>query len=227
MTILERTHYVDTFATVPLFADWNTAYLLSFAQEAPITQYAQGTLVYSPEDPTERLFVLAEGQVSRYHLSAEGAMVVTAKLLPGALFGDMALVGEAMHGHFAEALSECVVYELSQADVQRWLLDDTQVAQSLLRMMGERVIDLEFQLQIITLKDVPQRVAATLLFVSDKLGGSRELPCRHEDIAHFINSTRATVTKVLNTLQESGVIALRRGHITLHDKDALRVAAGD
>lgn len=219
--------YVDTLATVPIFASWDAAYLLSFAEQAPVRAYQQGAIIYAPEDPTETLFLLAQGQVVRYHLSADGGMVTTAKLLPGALFGDMALLGQAMHGHYAETLTDCVIYALAREDVLTWLLSDVRVVESVLRVVGERVIDLEFQLQIMALKDVPQRVAATLLFVSDKHGGMLDLPCRHEDIASFINSTRATVTKVLNQLQADDMIALRRGFITLRNLDGLRVAAGE
>lgn len=215
-------HYITSLATMPIFSDLGYDEIAGLAHRAPLRFYDAGTMLYTPEDPTEILFLLADGAVSRYHLATDGKMIISDKLLAGATFGEMLLLGHAMHGHFAQALTDCAVYEMRRNDVQRYLLSDPRIVNRVLIQIGQRVIDLEFQLQIISSMSVPQRLAATLLFVWNKLGQQPELPCTHEQLAGFINSTRATVTKTLNQFQEDGYIALQRRSITICDPEALR-----
>lgn len=219
--------YVTSLAMMPLFGELGYDEIAGLAHRAPLRTYKAGTLLYTPDDPSDVFFMLAEGEVSRYHIAVDGKNIITDKLLAGAMFGEMTLLGHAMHGHFAEALTSCAVYEMQRNDVQHLLLSDPRIVNRILLQIGQRVIDLEFQLQIISLKTVPERIAATLLFVWHKLECRQELPCTHEQLAGFTNSTRATVTKILNQFQDRGLITLQRGSLLIDNPDGLRRAAGD
>ena len=48
----------------------------------------------------------------------------------------------------------------------------------------------------------------------------------HEEMARYIGSAREVVTKVLKYFAQEGIVSLRRGKITILDKEKLRQLAG-
>jgi len=58
------------------------------------------------ESPAERVYVIKEGRVRLYHLSAQGQEVTTAVLGPGQLFGLGSLFGKSSEATHAEPIQE-------------------------------------------------------------------------------------------------------------------------
>jgi CRP-like cAMP-binding protein len=74
------------------------------------------------------------------------------------------------------------------------------------------------------LHTVGPRCCRWLLITHDRVGGD-ELPLTHEFLATMLGVRRASVTLVLQPLQESGLIRGGRGKITVLDRRGLEVAA--
>jgi CRP-like cAMP-binding protein len=71
---------------------------------------------------------------------------------------------------------------------------------------------------------VEQQCARWLLAVRDRLDGD-EFPLKHELLADMLGVRRASVTVVLGTFRESGVIRYRRGSMTILDRTGLAAVA--
>ncbi len=80
-----------------LFRDLPARDIAELERITTLTNVPRGRVFYRPEDPGERLFLLQEGRVQLYRISPEGKKLVIATLGPGALFGEMALLGQQMH----------------------------------------------------------------------------------------------------------------------------------
>ena len=52
--------------------------------------------------------------------------------------------------------------------------------------------------------------------------GSDTIRMTHEQLAQHISSAREAVARMLKTFSEEGLVELKRGTITLRDKDGLR-----
>lgn len=74
------------------------------------------------------------------------------------------------------------------------------------------------------LHTVGPRCCRWLLMTQDRVGGD-ELPLTHEFLAMMLVVRRASVTLVLQPLQESGLIRCERGTIAVLDRRGLEVAA--
>lgn len=219
---------------VDIFQDLSESELAGIAARAPMQTVAAGTVFYSPEQRTEVLFILKQGRVRIFRLSPEGKALTTAILHPGTIFGEMAIIGQRMHDHYAEALDPCVICLMSKEDVRQMLLSDPRIAARIAETLGNRLIEMEQRLSDVIFKSVPQRIASTLLAFDRteqtrqrwRLGRSRhEVRLTHEQLAEFVGTYRETVTKVLNELREQGLIALQRGKIVLLDIPALAARA--
>lgn len=214
-------------ATV-LFQDLSPEEQAALEQRMPHRSIPAGTLIYSPEERGEVLFLLKEGRVRLYRLSPDGKALTTAIVEPGSVFGEMALLGQGMEDSFAEALEDCILYTLNRRHVQDLLLADPRVARRLLEIIGRRLAETQRKLEDFAFKNVPQRLASLLLQLA-RIGpgeppGHAVLPVRytHQQLAEMVGTYRETVTKVLNDFRHHGLVGMERGHLVLLDLAALR-----
>jgi len=225
MARAENAHHLST---TELFQDLSPRELAALEQRMPRTKIEAGTLIYSPQDRGEVLFLLKEGRVRLYRLSPEGKSLTTSIVDPGSIFGEMAVLGQGMQDSFAEALEDCVIYTLNSRDVQDLFLNDPRVSRRLLELVSQRLADTERKLEDFAFKSVPQRLASMLLELAqvplDRREGAVTLPTRltHQQLAEMIGTYRETVTKVLNDFRQQGWIRMERGRIQLLDLDVLQ-----
>ena len=216
---------------VDIFADLNEAEMDAMAAAAPMKTYGAGSLIYTPHQPLEALFILKRGRIRIFRVSPDGRALTTAIINPGTIFGEMVIVGQQMHDSFAEALDDVVVCVMSKADVQRLLLGDPRIAARISETLGRRLAQLEQRLSDAVFKSVPERIAGTLSVIAAPrhvlgLGRVPQVQLTHEQLAALAGTSRETTTKVLGEFAEQGVISLGRGRITILDAKRLNDLSG-
>lgn len=208
-----------------LFRGLNDEDMAEIERSTSMTTTPRGTIFFSPDEATEVLFIVKKGRVNLYRVTEEGKKLVTATIEPGSVFGEMSLIGQGMHGSFAEAADECTLCVMSRTDVERLIHDHPQVSLSLLELMARRLSDAEDRLSDAAYKSVPARIATTLL----RLAGEDNDPVRlsHQDIADMVGTYRETTTRILNELRTEGLIDLKRMQISVVDVDGVRKIANE
>ena len=171
------------------------------------------------------LFLLKRGRVQMYRLSRNGKKLIVATLGAGAIFGEMALVGQGMRNTFAQAVEECVLCILSRADVERLILQQPQVALRFVEALGQRLTDLEARLEDVAFKSVTARLAGLLLRLADEQGGTLVQGYTHQDLAERLGTYRETTTQTLNEFKQRGLIEIGRKRIDIRDRAGLEAAA--
>ncbi|MGH2537077.1 MAG: Crp/Fnr family transcriptional regulator [Candidatus Promineifilaceae bacterium] len=216
---------------INIFRDLSHAEVEELGRRAPMRRVPAGTIFYSPDQPTEVLFILKEGRVRLYHLSPGGRELTLALLDEGTIFGEMALLGQRLHSNFAQAATACLLCLMSREDVKALLLDDPRIAYRLLETVGQRLQVAERRLADLAFRHAPERVAAELLALPRQAGrwpgrkGAPEIACTHEELAGLVGVYRETVTKVLNDFRQRRLIELKRGRVVLRDLEGLRALA--
>jgi CRP-like cAMP-binding protein len=190
-----------------------------------ITSVSRGKVFYQPEDVSEVLFLLRQGRVQVYRISAEGKKLVIATLGPGTIFGEMALLGQQMHHAFAEALDDCVILVMSRGDLERLILERPSVGLRLLEITGQRLRNAERQLEEMAFKSIPARLASLLLRLSEDRGNAEIVGLTHQDLAEMVGTYRETATQVLNDMKAQGLIEIGRKRVRIADQKRLRELA--
>jgi CRP/FNR family cyclic AMP-dependent transcriptional regulator len=224
---------VFCLSEVEVFQDLTPQEMADLAAHAPMRTAAAGTLLWAPHEPQKVLFIVKAGSVRIYRLSPEGRRLTLAVLGPGALFGEMDLIGQRMGEGFAEALEPSVLCLMSEQDVRSMLLTDTRIATRIITGLGRRLADVEQRLADTVLKTVPQRVAAVLCRLATAappeagpfIQRSPQIRLTHEQLAELVGTTRETVTKLLGELRAAGLVRLRRGGFVVLDLAGVRAAA--
>lgn len=181
----------------------------------------KGRLLYRQEDePVEGLFLLKQGRVRLFRLSAGGKKIELATLEPGAFFGELPLLGERMRNASAEALVDCTLCMMSQADVERLILGKPQVGLRMLEVLGRRLVASEARLEELAYRGVPARLAAVLLRLGHRHDNLVE-GLTHQELGDMVGAYRETVTKTLDEFQAAGYVELARRRIRIRDPQGL------
>ena len=69
------------------------------------------------------------------------------------------------------------------------------------------------------------RLARWLLLFQDRLEGTTELPLTQEHLAGMLGLRRGTINEAAQALQRAGLIATRRGRLTVRDRAGLEAAS--
>ena len=210
---------------IRVFRDLSPHELAEMDRQLTMSTCQAGKIFYMPEDTGEVLFLLKKGRVYLYRIAPNGKKIIIATLGPGAVFGEMSLVGQGMHNTFAEAADECVLCVMSRSDVERLVREKPEVAFRFLEAMGTRLTQLETQLEDIAFKSIPVRLSGLLLELAEQSGGGQVVGYTHQDFGEMLGTYRETITQTLNDFKAEGLIDIGRKRVVLRDESRLRILA--
>lgn len=217
---------ISYLSSIQVFRDLTPADLAQMDRQITMTTCSSGKIFYMPEDSGEVLFLLKKGRVQLYRISSSGKKLVVATLGPGAIFGEMSLVGQGMHNTFAEAIDECLLCVMSRSDVERLVQEKPNVAFRFLEAMGSRVTELEAHLEEIAFKSIPSRLASLLLRLADEQASGQQVKgYTHQDFSEMLGTYRETITQTLNDFKSDGLIEIGRKRVHLLQLDRLDALA--
>ena len=217
---------VEYLQKVDIFKDLAREEIEVLFNGVTMRECATGTVFFTPDDPSERLFVLKEGQVDLYRLTPGGKRLVTGRIRPGTIFGEMGLLGQSMHGCFAEAAEDSLVCVATREDVLRLFQQRPEVALRLLENVGNRLRLLEQRLEQAAFSPVKVRLANFLLANADTSTGMAA-GYTHAEIGDTIGALRQTVTETLSEMQGRGLVEVGHKRIRVTDRKGLEDIAID
>lgn len=221
----EGHHCLDEVA---LFRDLSRREMAAMAAGAPRRTVAAGQVVYDPSRPTSVLFIVKSGRFRLFRFVPDGRTVTTALPGPGAVFGQMDLLGMQMGGTWAVALEPGDLCLMSRGDVRSMLLGDPRIAARVAEQLGARIVELEQRLADMVGKSVVERTAHTLVVLAGPGPSDVEpAPVRltHEQLAGLVGATRERTTTALGELAERGLVSLHRGRIRVRNRVGLAALA--
>lgn len=221
----ERSSKIGYLQMVDIFQDLTEDEIEEIDRATTMSTCRRGRIFYMPEDTSEVLFLLKEGRVQLYRISPDGKKLVIGTIGPGAIFGEMALIGQGMHNTFAEATEDCVLLVMSRQDVEHLLVTKPKVALRIFEELGSRLKETESRLEEIAFKGIPARLASYLLQLADEHGDDTITGMTHQDLGEQIGTYRETTTQTLNIFKADGLIDIGRKRITILDREGLERVA--
>ncbi len=179
----------------------------------------QGRVFYTPDDPSEAVFVLRHGKVTRYRITPEGRKLVVATLESPSIFGGMGFIDHGMYGCFAEAATDCHLCVLSRSDFQTLVRRNPDIGLRLLGELGKRLEQREEALESLAFRSLPARLAGLLLAEENESGAVVGLS--HQDLAERLGTYRETVSQMLGRFRHEGMITVEQRYIRILDRARL------
>lgn len=194
--------------------------------------FAKGEYVYTPQQAANKIYFIMEGRVKISTFNNAGKEITKSILSPGEIFGELSLANEKTRHNFAIALDKVKLAILSKEQADRMMKHNHNIYDMMMKRMGSRIMELENRLESLLFKDSRSRVIDFLTNLTIKkgrrVGFEREVRdfLTHKEIANLTETSRQTVTTVLNELRNKNILTFNRRRLLVRDLDALRAEIG-
>ena len=174
----------------------------------------KGSYVVYADDPGPSLMFLAEGEVKITLVSRDGKEIVLANLESGDFFGEIALLTGEDRSANVVAMTDCVLYVLSNEDFRQHILENAGLSLAMMKELATRLRGATSKIGDLALFDVYRRVARTLKSIAKEatVGGEAILEIdkrpTHQELAAMVGTSREMVTRALKGLEEDGCIVV-------------------
>jgi CRP/FNR family transcriptional regulator len=162
----------------------------------------------------------------------DGHEQVLRLLGPGEILGYRPVLAGEPYNATAEAVVETAVCIVPATSVHEMLRDDPDLAMAMLAKLAREMRHSEELMMELVHRPVGQRVARLLISLLESgaaPGPARELSAREmtrRDMARMVGTTPETISRVLRSLGQRGVLSVARDVIRVRDLERLHRAAG-
>ena len=222
---------VELLRTVDILEPLSDEELEALARRSPDDHLQAGEIFYTPNDTSEKLFILKRGRVRLYR-STDGREFTLAIVEAGTVFGEMALTAQRLQGAYAQAMEPSILITMSREELEHLILQKPEVGLQIAHLLSERLRHQEIRLEDANTKDVHARLASIIVLLVGSEGvrsaSGYRIPAHHthQQLADMIGANREAVTRAFGLLQDEGIVELRRRLIYVMDLQALRRMAG-
>jgi CRP-like cAMP-binding protein len=222
---------VSSLLPAPLFKGLSPAELAELAASAREWRVAHKQPLFNEGEPAREVSLLCAGRAKITQLSASGDLVILRLAVPGEVVGGLGLAPGAPHNVTPEALEPCDVVSWDSR-VFRGLADRfPALHHNSLRILAERVRDLEERYRELATEHVAPRLARMLLRLLGQIGrpqgGAVRIGLSREELGQLTGTTLFTVSRLLSQWEARGFLMAGRESVIVGDPRGLVGIATD
>ena len=197
-----------------------------FRRTAVDAHIPKGTITHRADQDCRGIMLVLSGQLRAYIVSEEGREVTLYRVQAGevCVLSSSCLMDAIVFDVLIEAIEETHVITLPVTALSPLAQQRPEIELFLYKTASERFSDIMWTMQQILFMGMDRRAAIFLWDESAQKGPV--LRITHDEMARYIGSAREVVTKVLKYFAQEGIVALRRGTITILDREKLRRLTG-
>lgn len=213
-----------TILQLPLFQGINQEDFTNILGKVKLhfTKHKPGELLIREGEPCNELIFLLKGKIAMNTVSSDLSYTFTEYFSEKHLIEPYALFG--LHLQFSSAYtaeSEVNLLRIRKEYVLKDLFKYEIFRMNFVNYISYRVQALNKRIRQLSSNEVEQKIIHFILKHSEKPEGEKLLNIKMEDLASHLDDTRLNVSKGLNSLQEKGLIILRRKEIAIPDAQKL------
>jgi CRP-like cAMP-binding protein len=167
-------------------------------------------------------FLLKSGRVQIQHLRADGKVRTICMVGPGDTFCCLPALDGGPYPATAVAAVGCIVYRIPGSLFRELITSHPDFATRVLKLFCGRLREFGCE-GCSQADDVPSRIAAKILSMSDRFG--ERVPLTRRELAELAGTTVETSIRVIKEFERSGWVRLGRGFVFVIDRPALRIRA--
>lgn len=194
-------------------------------------EYGPGEAVFRPTRAPRHVYLLEEGLVRIFRVSAAGNEFTIGYVRPGEIFGEVSVITEEPRESFAHAARRSRILEIPKDAFLR-VVRSTGPLYEMTKRIGLRLIRCQSRAEDLVFRDARARLARLLLRLADEFGRRTDdhlsvgLPLTEQEMATLIGTTRQTVSMILSEMVRAGLVVRRARELVVTDPSALREVAG-
>jgi len=221
---------LDQIKNIPLFHGLPEKQLSELARIIIDRKYEQGEVIFTDGDEASGFFVLLSGRLKIFKLSPDGKEQILHFVDPREPFAEVAMFAGSRYPAHAEAIKESRAIYFPRAAFEKLIKKDPELAMNMLAILSRRLKYFSRLVEDLSLKEVPQRLAAYLLYLggSQNINSSVDLNISKSQLASLLGTIPETLSRILNKMISQGLIEVQGRRMKLLKRDELRsLASGE
>src|SRR5918999_1224922 len=130
---------IRLLSLVDIFEPLSTVEIEHLNGQLPNRHLERGEMVYTPEQRSERLFMLQKGKIRIFRTAPDGREFTLAIVESGTIFGEMVLTAQSLEGAYAQAMEPSEVSTMAREDLERLVLEKPEVGLQIMHVLSERL----------------------------------------------------------------------------------------
>ncbi len=211
----------------PLFNGLSEAQLNDVRQIAVDKFYDKGKTVFLEGDDCNGFYIVADGKVKIYKVSFEGKEHILHIYGPGNPFGEVPVFAGRNFPANAQTLLKSHLLFFPRKAFIDLISQNPSLSLNMLAVLSMRLRQFTVQIENLSLKEVPGRLATYLLYLSKEQGETDvvTLNISKGQLASLLGTIPETLSRILAKMNKEYLIDTRGRDIKLLDQSGLEILA--
>ena len=207
-----------------LFGGLDASGLRCIREIATEQVFSRGGMVFSDGEPGRGFYLVAGGRVKVYKMSAEGKEQILHVVGPGESIGAVAVFSGKSYPANAQAILESRLLLFPRSRFASLLASNPELTMNLLALFARRLREFTLQIESLSLKEIPGRLASYLLDQSEKQKTPDAvcLEVSRSQLADFLGAAPESLSRAFASLTRWGLIEARGEQIRFLDPCGLQ-----
>ncbi len=217
----------EILAQTPLFSGLEDTQLAQLARIALNRRYRKGEIIFNEGDPADGFYVVVEGRVKIFKVSSDGKEQILHIFGSRHPFGEVPVFAGQRFPAMAQAIAPSRILFLPRQAFVDLIAENPSLALNMLAVLSRRLRDFTVQIENLSLKEVPGRLASYLTFLSSEQGDARsvELKISKGQLASLLGTIPETLSRIFARMSDQGLIRVRGRTIEIVDRQGLACIA--
>lgn len=234
MNDMHKTHLLEGLLQSQLFMGMSAAALEDFSKIVRKREAKTGEIVFSEGEKAEGFYIVLEGKIKIYKISAAGKSQIIHIFGPGSPFGEAAIFMQNRFPAYAEALSPCELVYIKFEEFLKYLKKDPQFALNIIATLCIRLKAFLKTIEELSMDEVSTRLAKYILNMAQQQAGGAPasdksvvvLNVKKNMLANQLGTIPETLSRTFAKLKKQGLIKIDKKTITVYSIEKLAEIAG-
>lgn len=186
-------------------------------------QYGRGESIFFEGDDGTGFYMVKTGKVKIYKMSLAGKEHILHIFGPGEPFGEVPVFHGQPFPASAETLAKTTLLFFPRKEFIQLVHETPSIALNMLAVLSFRLRRFATQIENLSLKEVPARLAGYLLYLSEEQGGSDQviLEISKGQLASLLGTIPETLSRIFSKMSDEGLLEVDGKRIKLLDRSGL------
>ena len=208
---------LNIISAIPLFKGLPDDQVSAIRQIAVEKQFNKGQTIFSEGDETKGFFVVVDGRVKIYKVSSEGKEQILHIFEAGQSFGEVTVfTGQQLPAN-AQTLAKSRLLLFPRSAFVGLVTANPSLALNLLAIMSKKLRQFAAQIENLSLKEIPARLASYLIYLAEEQGAGDAvtLNVSKGQLASLLGTIPETLSRIFAKLSGQNLIRVEGPKITL------------
>jgi len=185
--------------------------------------YRRGQSIFFEGDEATGFYMVAEGKVKIFKMSLDGREQILHIFGPGEPFGEVPVFHAQPFPANAVTMVQSSLLFFPRKEFVELVCDTPSLALSMLAMLSLRLRRFASQVESLSLKEVPGRLAAHLVYLAEEQGRTDQvvLDIPKGQLASLLGTSPETLSRIFARMSDEGLIQVDGKKIKLLDYNEL------